>query len=141
MSDWTDEPDHERWTDEASGYECVIQRHTSLKHLCGYVGLPASHPWHGKGYDDVRMMDNEWVEVHGGLTYADRHEPQGQPDGLWWLGFDCAHSGDLSPGVHERMGRMVDWETYKNWGFVKRECVSLAEQAKRHAAAVSAATV
>lgn len=147
MNEWTHEPEHERWTDKASGYECVIQRHTGLKHLCGYVGLPASHPWHSKGYDDVMMMDSEYPDVHGGLTYAHDHEPMGEKDGLWWLGFDCAHSGDFSPGIRETLESVGSTsgygsdETYKNWAFVKRECESLAQQAKRHANAVATDTV
>jgi hypothetical protein len=42
---------------------CSIHKHES-GHLCGYIGLPKAHPWHGKDYDDID------AEVHGGLTYA-----------------------------------------------------------------------
>ena len=34
------------------------------------------------------------MRVHGGLTYAADHAPYGEPDGLWWFGFDCAHGGE-----------------------------------------------
>ena len=42
---------------------------TSLGSLNGYLGVPPSHPWYGQHYDDVRVGD-EWVTVHGGLTYS-----------------------------------------------------------------------
>ena len=32
--------------------------------------------------------------IHGGLTYGANHAPSFEPDGYWWLGFDCNHSGD-----------------------------------------------
>ena len=36
---------------EHSGLRCVIIR-TSMGHLCGYVGVPKSHPLHGHRYND-----------------------------------------------------------------------------------------
>ena len=32
---------------------------------CGYIGVDRSHPWYGKEYDELGL-----VEVHGGLTYS-----------------------------------------------------------------------
>ena len=134
---WKSEPDHERWTDVATGYECSIVRHTSMQHLCGYVGLPADHPWFRKHYDDARMMDGDYVEAHGGLTYAHDHAPNEKPDGLWWLGFDCAHLGDYSPDIGRGVRSSGDSEeTYKTWAYVRAECETLASQAKRHADAM-----
>jgi hypothetical protein len=79
--------------------------------------------------------------VHGGLTYADRcqgaicHVPQpGESDDVWWLGFDCNHSGDLSMyDVAE--GRFIGiWnESYKTAEYARAETLKLANQA--HAAA------
>ena len=37
---------------------------TPLGTLCGYLGVPPSHPWWGKWYGDIDC------EVHGGLTYS-----------------------------------------------------------------------
>ena len=55
---------------------------------------------HGKDYN---ALD---VEVHGGLTYAGEcsgsicHVPKpGEPDNVFWFGFDCAHAYDLSPAT------------------------------------------
>lgn len=69
-----------QWTH--AGLECAICKSTVA--MCGYVMVPESHPFHGKGYDD----DAVDVRIHGGLTFA-----EGFPNG-WWFGFDCAHGGD-----------------------------------------------
>jgi hypothetical protein len=63
--DWDHEPDKAQWIDEATGLDCLIVRNRSGA-LCGYVGVDASHPLHRQDYDKVD------VEVHGGLTFADR---------------------------------------------------------------------
>lgn len=42
------------------------------------------------------------LKVHGGITWADCHilyNPE--DDNIWWFGFDCAHSTDLSPYLKE----------------------------------------
>lgn len=51
----------------------------------------------------------------------------GEPDPVWWLGFDCAHSGDLSPS-YGHLRRYSSDETYKPISFVEMECRSLAKQ-------------
>lgn len=55
---------------------------------CGYCAVPSSHPAFGKDYIDVN------IDVHGGLTYGRDRCPMRAADGLWWFGFDCAHSYD-----------------------------------------------
>jgi hypothetical protein len=129
---WDDEPDKVSWTDEETGMACLIKRHPTGGHLCGYVGVPPEHPWHGRDYDDGVV----YADVHGGLTYAADceeggdegkticHVPQpGEPDDVWWLGFDCAHAGDLSPGYG-----LVIHETYKDIDYVRSEILRLAKQ-------------
>lgn len=107
---------------------------------CGYVGLPPSHPDFEKEYDDIE------VKVHGGLTFGEKcnghicHNPNnGDPDDLYWVGFDCAHAGDLSPGT-EWLIKIVRPErpeiyqhtsktsAYRDLKWVKAETESLAEQ-------------
>jgi hypothetical protein len=45
------------WTEDnkvdfiAEGFKCCLRR-GPLGSWCGYVGVPASHPWHGKSYND-----------------------------------------------------------------------------------------
>lgn len=62
------------------------------------------------------------------------HLPQpGQPDEVWWLGFDCAHSGDKSDMAYsaEMRSRFRFGEDYyKDIGYVRREVASLAKQLK-----------
>lgn len=94
---WVDEPDRKEW--RYRGLPCLMVR-SHLGNWCGYVGVPPGHPWHGKNFDDVD------VRVHGGLTYSDSCRGQvchvalpGDPDDVWWLGFDCCHAEDLAPGM------------------------------------------
>ena len=127
------EPDKVQWIDEHTGMDCLAVRHHSGHNWCGYVGVPPEHPDHGKDYDSVD------VEVHGGLTFADScqhredglgicHVPEdGRPDNVWWLGFDCAHSGDLCPG-HSKHFPAWPGDRYRTLKYVQRECKDLALQ-------------
>lgn len=134
--DWDNEPDKAQWIDEATGLPCLVNR-TESGHLCGYVGVSASHPLHGKDYNDAD------VEVHGGLTFADFCQPHktpdrgichlvedGEDDKVWWLGFDCAHSGDISPKYAEERDFIAPYNRYRTFGYAKRECAELARQLK-----------
>lgn len=137
---WDDEPDKMQWMDKKTGLPCLIVRgpHGSW---CGYVGVPKAHPAFEKGYDDVD------ASAHGGLTFADRCSPgaedhgichvveEGEDDKVWWLGFDCAHSGDFVP-AYDRAYKSTNidltdiWpeEGYKSIKYVKREVRRLAAQ-------------
>lgn len=139
--EWDGEPDKVQWPDAATGLPCIAVRNPRRGHWCGYVGVPPEHPLHGAGYVDVAL------DAHGGITYADACQPEddesqgichtpdpGEPDHVWWFGFDCAHSGDWSPAdaVHAmRRGypfsRMA-YETYRTLAYVQSECESLAMQ-------------
>lgn len=126
---WQDEPDEIRWIDEETRYPCVILRGPAeIGHLCGYVGVPKDNHAHGKGYDNVD------VDVHGGLTYSDKQVPKSEPNGLWWLGFDCAHLGDLTPGLRAALLREPpEWareEAYRDIAYVTAQCQRLAKQLK-----------
>ena len=110
-----------QWLSKA-GYQCLAYRHPSLGHWCGYVGLPDGNPMHGKHYDAID------ADVHGGLTYAYDHAPNGKPDGRWWIGFDCAHAGDVVPGVSGIWHRYRDDGAYRDIDFVVAECERLARQ-------------
>lgn len=55
------------------------------------------------------------------------HLPEpGEPDGVWWFGFDCAHSGDLSP-LREYEPLFNDG-AYRDIDYVTGEVQSLAKQ-------------
>src|SRR5215471_11840288 len=126
---WNDEPDREDF--EHAGFPCfALRNHWGA--WCGYVGVPPGHPSHGMPYDGVP------VEVHGGLTYAAScnppicHVPKpGEPEDIWWLGFDCGHAWDVMPGmvaferrmhIEAELRERTYWdETYRDLAFVKAE--------------------
>lgn len=148
---WESEPNRMNW--KHAGLQCMAVRATSMLHWCGYVGVPREHKAYGQDYDAIQgsyklntltgqYEDSEPlfdINVHGGLTYANKcaghvcHIPEpGDPDDVWWLGFDCAHYMDLSPGLlqyTDKIGRFRD--TYRDLNFVKRECERLAEDLVR----------
>lgn len=57
---WKNEPDDAVF--EAHGLKCQIRRVSWSGHLCGYVGLPESHPWFGKQYGDSVKASRELIE-------------------------------------------------------------------------------
>ena len=140
--EWQEEPDKVQYKDEETGLDCLIVRHSSGGHLCGYVGVPPEHPFYGKNYDDVKQADGDYIRVHGGLTYSDNcqenghicHVPElGEPDDIWWLGFDCAHAGDKSPGFQSSLKLAFTDVFYATMAFVERENRDLARQVKEAA--------
>jgi len=138
---WHGEPDHLEFR-SPEGIPCILHR-SSLGAWCGYVGVSPGHPWHGKDYGDI---NEPYPDVHGGLTYAERcrgavcHVARpGESDDVWWLGFDCNHSGDLSlydvsEGRTDGI-RFSSMESYKTINYVREQALSLAAQA--HAAGVA----
>jgi hypothetical protein len=129
---WDDEPDKVQWPDEATALPCLIVRN-HYGALCGYVGVPPDHPWHGKHYDDDAVM----VDVHGGLTFSNScseeaeddsicHMPApGEPDNVWWFGFDCAHHGDFVPMLRDSFAAN---DCYRDRAYVEDQCCALAAQ-------------
>lgn len=173
---WRSEPDKAQWPDEATGLPCLLVRNR-MGALCGYVGVPPGHPWHGVGYScnpstredeswgsDERTSPESAIEVHGGLTFSDKCHPMtneaqgvchvaeaGEPDDVWWFGFDCSHAWDFMPAnatlseqlknvpgvppeAMEALNRLCeplrlrDFETYKDVAYVRAECRHLARQ-------------
>jgi hypothetical protein len=137
--EWDDEPDKVQFQDEVTGLPCLIVRGPSGA-LCGYVGVADGHPMYKVSYDEARGADGEWIEVHGGLTFSDSCQPSsdeshgichlpddGEPDHVWWFGFDCAHSGDVTPEPRRFYSAFGD-EVYRNRAYVEREIRGLAAQ-------------
>lgn len=153
---WTSEADKVQWVDEATGLDCLILRNRSGA-LCGYVGVPESHPWHGKGYSSCTRTPvceegycdhgpDSMVRVHGGLTFADAchesgkpeesicHIPEpGRPEHVWWFGFDCHHSGDLGPSMirwnqEHGFSKLDRGDVYRDRAYVEAEVAALAKQ-------------
>lgn len=55
------------------------------------------------------------------------HRPEpGEPDGVWWFGFDCAHSGDLSP--RREFEPLFNDGSYRDIEYVTEQVRSLAQQ-------------
>lgn len=132
---WDNEPDKVQWQDEATGLPCLIVR-AYTGSLCGYVGLAPSHPWHAKRFDEPEVI----VDVHGGLTFSDHcghgddeehgicHVPAaGEPDHVWWFGFDTGHCWDISPATQEHFPAYRDSE-YRDLAYVRGEVTQLAAQ-------------
>ncbi len=134
---WQDEPDKKQWQDVKTGYPCLIVRGHSGA-LCGYVGVTDGHPLFQKDYDQPS------ISVHGGLTFGGFcqsgeteskgicHKPgPGEPDHVWWFGFDCAHSGDETPYIRSLfLNKYFPYEhtTYKDLKYVENEVRNLAAQ-------------
>lgn len=139
---WDGEPDKAQWRDESTGMPCLAVRNRRYGNWCGYVGVAPDHPLYGKGYDEAG-----YFEVHGGLTFADKCQPTedesqgichvpgiGEPDHVWWFGFDCAHAWDYSP--HDKKREIEEGypytlmaeQQYRDLIYVKHECARLANQ-------------
>ena len=136
---WDGEPDRVEF--EHAGLPCILRRHV-MGHWCGYAAVPPGHALHGRDYNDFNL------EVHGGLTYANRcegdvcHEAKpGKPRNVWWFGFDCAHCWDMSPGIEAVLTKhsahsggfrtphpLDELKHYRTLHYVRRECEQLAEQ-------------
>jgi hypothetical protein len=131
--EWQNEPDRIEW--RVGDFACLMVRGFNAA-WCGYVGVSPGHPWHGQHYDDVP------VDVHGQLTYGKEcagricHVPRdGEPEHLWWLGFDCAHGYDATPrgGCHMLTTFLecgYGMGTYRNVAYVRAEVEKLAAQAR-----------
>lgn len=154
------------------GYRCVVI-FTDMGHRCGYVGISEGHMLYGKHYGDyldifkseienesigkrgiIPLMFSAWddndkvklelyFDVHGGITYSDKHETYPIKSDLWWLGFDCAHYRDGKdmdlvekywgddPHIQKRIEferEYLDDYPVRSQQYVEDECRSLVDQ-------------
>jgi hypothetical protein len=93
---------------------------------CGYVGTPPGHPWR-----DRDLEGDGAPAVHGGVTYQAPchgdvcHVPSpGEPDDVMWIGFDCAHAGDLILIYQGGSG------VYRDVAYARGEVEQLADQVR-----------
>lgn len=135
---------------EYKGYECLILRHSSLSHLCGYVEIPMEHPLYEKNYSDCLSLDQEKrKELIGNVRMNSANsiltflkEINGMENSSmcslfdchggitfsgrfndkkgWFIGFDCAHYGDRSSYSYEGV--------YRDMKYVEEECKRLVDQ-------------
>jgi len=139
---WDNEPDKVQWQDVATGLPCIARR-SAMGFWCGYVGVAEGHPYFEREYDSG-VVD---LTCHGGLTFNAHcaeddkehgicHVPApGEPDNVWWLGFDCGHAFDLMPGTVAALrkcdayhGDFHQQDAYRDLDYVKSECAQLAQQ-------------
>jgi hypothetical protein len=153
---WDSEPDHVEFRTKA-GYHGMANRN-AMGNWCGYVAVEPGHPLHGMDMGEI--WEAAELNVHGGVTYAEACQgeichvpPPGEPDNVWWIGFDCGHACDVSPymqGIHDRaiaagefrydIGAMADKlgltedhpmrEKYRDLAYVQAEIEDLAAQLK-----------
>lgn len=135
---WDDEPDKVQWVDGATGLDCLIVRgpHGAL---CGYVGVPEAHPWHGVAYSGCTQKPpcresycghSPDVDVHGGLTFADScTEPTRERWEKWREGKvqtmqDASRypNGDSAQRWKERSHLYDDFEAWRAWGVASFIC-------------------
>lgn len=129
---------------EFGGYECMVQRvcekepfaideHYFGGHLGGYIKIPEYHPYYNLSYSDMGIV------CHGGLSFGKRHEK-------YWVGFDCAHSGDIIPSIEftktldediQELKKTFNLEHspifkryYRNIDYVVEQCIYIVEQLK-----------
>lgn len=128
---WDSEPDTESFITKV-GYRGELRR-TSLGTWCGYVGLPANHPFVGRPWEDIEAD----IDVHGGVTFAgcglltlihDVHTQAAE-----WVGFDTAHGSDYVPGfAAPENGGFTIGEPYRTQAYVRAEVERLAAQLFLH---------
>ncbi len=94
-------------------FDCRLHRHDHLLHWCGYIDIPTHCE-----------IDSEVIRVHGGVTF-DNHV-----DGVRRIGFDCAHSGDLSPYMFKSEYMFGFDGEYRDKEFVIEEIKSMGDQLK-----------
>jgi hypothetical protein len=131
---------------EHAGHQWNITNN-GIGYRCGYVRVDKGHPWFGSRGD----ID---AEVHGGITFSDFDVSCGKgPDDGYWVGFDCAHSGDLPDpslvnldgsesnrqlveSINRLFEGMANFEDHsiKNTDYVRAQCLALCEQASKAAA-------
>jgi len=132
---WDNEPDRAEFI--AYGFPCIAVRN-KIGAWCGYVGIMPNHPLRDKSYNNIYEMELDIV-VHGGLTFSDYGEFPMSHSALenykvWTYGFDCAHAGDLVPGMlamsikYNMPTGFFYHESYRTFEYCKNEIRHLARQ-------------
>lgn len=140
---WDNEPDKVQWQDAATDLPCLAVRN-HMGAWCGYVGVDKRHPLFGIEYDQDERATA--LDVHGGLTFSDVCQPgpesrsichlpaEGEPDHVWWLGFDCGHGFDVIPQMLQTAPSLyrecagISHPQYRTLSYVQEQCAHLAAQ-------------
>ena len=110
--DWDNEPDLLIYL--VDGLYCKIARNGSGA-LCGYIAIDPRSIFYKEPYNSEKYYD---LEVNGGLTYSDLDK-----EGVYWVGFDCSHSGDYLPSY----SIFGSYGIYKDIDFVKAEIIKMLD--------------
>lgn len=147
---WKGEPDKFAWTDQATGYPCVVVRERGGNYGA-HVGLPQSHPL--SGYR-ARALPGEISEgLHRPVSRAEpceRRAPEpisichvsernahlaqeqtpwhADGDDAWWLGMAFDGPRDLVPMQGERKLAAERGETYRDAQFAFQQATLLARR-------------
>lgn len=131
---WQEESDYLVWIDETSNYHCHMRRNEQGA-WCGFVGLPRTHP--------LFLYDNQSVvwdsfNVHGGIGFTGYISKEDvlftPPEKVWWVGFNCAQSEDLTPRKRPPneifAKRTTKKKRYRTVDYVRKQVAKLAAQLK-----------
>ena len=122
------------WKDSNTGLDCMLHRN-AMGAWCGYVGVPKQHPLFGVHYNDLYEHPQD-LDAHGGITFTEGCHgmdengrgichPADNGNHVWWIGFDCSHSGDRTP----YQGAYFSGDgTYRTQAYATSEVASLASQ-------------
>lgn len=118
---WHGEPDLVEF--QYAGLICLAERSRNGT-WCGYVELPADHPWRGV------IGDLSRGNVHGGIC---RIRPRrGAPDAEF-VGFECDHV-DLDDLIPSHPSTHASYSEYRDLAFVRGDVERMAEMARDAAA-------
>ena len=130
--EWQQEPDRIEWV--FLGFPCLIVRQEP-GWLCGYVGIPPTHPYYGKD-----MLDHELRKIYidKSITFSEdshqsddpravNHQLLPKTDDYWWIGFDCSHHDDVFPAII-KFYNFSSEASYKNIEYMKTQVEFLARQ-------------
>lgn len=153
---WATEPDKVAWTDQETGYLCIVVREYSGE-FGSYVSVPGEHPLSGFTADALPSAIGEGL--HRPVTYSrgcDRTAPErrsichvdhhgrytrrahrGLPrhdERAWWLGMtfdgprDLCPNSNYTPPLAEERGR-----TYRDVSFAVKQATLLARRLRDYA--------
>lgn len=111
-------------TREAFEHWCASM-HARRQEARQYPRGDAARAWADRGH---LVGDYEAWRKHGEASAICHLPLPGRPDRVWWFGFDCAHSGDLTPGLLEHVSRGARGDIYRDRAYVEDQVRQLAAQ-------------
>lgn len=133
---WLHEPDFCSWFN--SGLSCLAIRDMSLGVWNGFVGVNSEHPFFTKPLEEMLkdpQVITAFLGVYGGICHAGALPTRYQQEtkGLWWIGIETSHGGDLMPLLKNDpdMDKMLSGQTYKDFAFIRKETNKLASYMSR----------